>query len=315
MESLDDIAAPEITPDGTHRQRDSSMPNVHSVASPFDVLAPARQTAAVVFASPHSGRQYPPSFLTASRLDATAIRRSEDAFVDELFAAAPQYGAPLIRAHVPRAYIDLNRDPYELDPGMFVDALPDYVDTASPRVAAGLGTVARIVASGEPIYRQKLLVADALNRVETCHKPYHLALQQLTGATLERFGCCLLIDCHSMPSIDGPSSLTASGRRVDMILGDRHGSACHPLVTEAAESALRDMGYAVRRNAPYAGGYTTSHYGRPADGRHALQIEINRSLYMDEARIIRGPGFKSLKSNLDNLLETLTRLNLAVLLP
>ena len=276
-----------------------------SSPAPFDIQAPTRQTAPVVFASPHSGRRYPAEFLAASRLDATAIRRSEDAFVDELFAAAPRHGAPLIRVHVPRAYVDVNRDPYELDPGMFVDPLPPFADTASPRVAAGLGTVARIVASGEPIYRRKLQVSDALARIDSCHKPYHEALSRLTAATRETFGGCLLVDCHSMPSAGQPVDRDSSGRRIDMILGDRHGAACGSHIVEIAENALRAMGYVVCRNAPYAGGYTTRHYGRPAEGLHALQIEINRGIYMDETRIVQATGFAGLERDLEQLVAIL----------
>jgi N-formylglutamate amidohydrolase len=293
------ITAPEDPPVGP----------LLSLGLSFDILVPASHTAPVVFASPHSGRRYPAEFLAVSRLDATAIRRSEDAFVDELFASAPLFGAPLIRAHMPRAYIDMNRGPYELDPAMFIDALPMYANTSSPRVAAGLGTVARIVASGEPIYQRKLLVADALTRIENYHIPYHLALSQLMMETQERFGGCLLVDCHSMPSSGRPIGHDTDGQPADMILGDRHGVACHPAIIDVTELTLRDMGYVVHRNVPYAGGYSTCHYGRPADGLHAIQIEINRGLYMDESRITRSPGFMALTHNLENLIKVLTGLN------
>ena len=270
---------------------------------------PLRQTAPTVFASPHSGRHYPMEFVAASRLDATAIRRSEDAFIDHLFASAPKHGAPLISARFPRAYVDVNRDPFELDPDMFEDPLPDYADISSPRVAAGLGTVARVVASGSDIYRTKLRVADALDRIECCYKPYHAALGRLIEDTRRHFGICLLVDCHSMPSAGGQLEHGSGGRRVDMVLGDRHGAACAPQIVELAERTLTELGYKVLRNAPYAGGYTTRHYGRPATGTHALQLEINRALYMDEARIRRSAGFAALAGDLAVLVRALTQVD------
>jgi N-formylglutamate deformylase len=260
---------------------------------PVVVLHPARQTVPVIFASPHSGRTYPDDLLAAARLDALSLRRSEDSFVDELFAAAPEHGAPLLAATFPRAYCDANREPWELDPGMFADKLPSWVNTTSARVGAGLGTIARIVASGEAIYRDKLAFADAERRVRTCWQPFHDALGALIAATRAEFGLCLLIDCHSMPSHG--HAARSGGRAVDFILGDAHGTACTPRATRLVESQLSELGYTVRRNDPYAGGYITRHYGRPREGVHALQIEIARELYMDEARIERLPGFQAVR--------------------
>jgi N-formylglutamate amidohydrolase len=275
----------------------------------FVIESPVRQTVPAVFASPHSGRHYPAEFIAASRLDATALRRSEDAFIDQLFAAVPAHGAPLLSARFPRAYVDANRDPFELDPDMFEDRLPDYADIASPRVAAGLGTVARVVASGADIYRAKLRVAEALDRIEACYKPYHAALAGLVEDTHRKFGVCLLVDCHSMPSVGGPMDRDPGGRRVDMVLGDRHGAACAPEIIKLTERTLSGLGYKVLRNAPYAGGYTTRHYGRPSVGIHAMQIEINRALYMDEARICRSDGFSALAADLAVLIRVLTRID------
>ncbi|MBM3952775.1 MAG: N-formylglutamate amidohydrolase, partial [Rhodospirillales bacterium] len=198
---------------------------------PFDVLNPSRQTVPFVFASPHSGRVYPDAFIAAARLDPVTLRRSEDAFLDELFAAAPHFGAPLLRAHFPRAYVDPNREAFELDPTMFQDRLPSHCNTTSPRVKAGLGTVARVVTSGEEIYRDKLSYADALDRIERLYKPYHAELARLIAETRRRFGGCVLIDCHSMPSIGGPMDQDPGLRRVDMVLGDAHGTSCAPAVT------------------------------------------------------------------------------------
>jgi len=265
---------------------------------PFAVTPPASPRQPLVFASPHSGRDYPRAFVERSRLDPHLLRRSEDAYVDELFAAVPGLGAPLIRALFPRAYLDVNREPWELDPAMFADDLPDYVNIRSPRAAAGLGTVARVVASGAEIYRGKLSFADAAQRVDTLWRPYHQALEALIAETQARFGVVLLVDCHSMPSVGGPSDQDAGRRRVDFVLGTCHGTACAPAVAEAMSAALKRAGYSVALNEPYAGAYTTRHYGRPRDGRHALQIEINRALYMDEARLAKKPYFDTLARHL-----------------
>jgi N-formylglutamate deformylase len=258
-------------------------------AAPVVVTRPDRQTIPVIFASPHSGRVYPGELLAATRLDALGLRRSEDSYVDELFAAVPEHGAPLLTATFPRAWCDANREPWELDPAMFADKLPAWVNTTSARVGAGLGTIARVVASGEAIYRDKLLFSDAERRVRTCWQPFHDALAALIAETHEAFGRCLLIDCHSMPT-HGHSG-RPGGRAADFVLGDAHGTACAPATVRLVESLLGDLGYSVRRNDPYAGGYITRHYGRPREGVQALQIEIARHLYMDESRIERLAGF------------------------
>ena len=283
-----------------------------TVDPPFAVIAPPQLTAAAVFASPHSGNNYPPGFVKASRLDALTLRRSEDAFVDELFDTAPAHGAPLLKAFFPRAFIDPNREPWELDPTMFADALPAYVNGASPRVSAGLGTIARVVANGAEIYRGKLNFADARVRIETLYRPYHQRLDQLIEAAHARFGRALLIDCHSMPSVGGPMDRDPGKRRVDFVLGDCFGASCAPAVMSGVETFLKARGYAVGRNAPYAGGFTTRHYGRPDRGRHTLQIEINRGLYMDEMRIERSDGFAALKRNLDGLIAEVARIAAAL---
>jgi len=281
------------------------MPIAASVASPAPVvvLRPARQTIPIIFASPHSGRTYPDALLAAARLDPLTLRRSEDSFVDELFAAAPDHGAPLLTATFPRAYCDANREPWELDPAMFADKLPPWVNTTSARVGAGLGTIARVVASGEAIYRDKLAFADAEHRVQTCWQPFHARLGELIAATRDEFGLCLLIDCHSMPS-SGQAARTGS-KPADFVLGDAHGTACAPRATSLVESLLCDLGYSVRRNDPYAGGYITRHYGRPREGVHALQIEVSRHLYMDEGRIERLPGFADIQQDLTRLIANL----------
>jgi len=279
------------------------------IETSHEVLAPETQTLPLVFASPHSGRHYPPDFVAASRLDRLSLRRSEDGFVDEIFACAPRMGAPLLRANFPRAYVDANREPFELDPRMFVDPLPAYANTRSPRVAAGLGTIARVVANGADIYRDKLAFSEALRRIRNYYWPYHAALRELLDDTKTRFGGAILVDCHSMPSIGGPMDRDAGHRRVDFVLGDCHGTACSPEVTAAAERTLAGLGYHVTRNAPYSGGFVTRHYGRPENRIHALQIEVNRALYMDERRVTRGTGLSPLARNVRALIETLGRLD------
>lgn len=271
---------------------------------PIDILAPREQHFPIVLASPHSGADYPADLLAASRLDTHALRRSEDSFVDAIFAGGPEIGVPLLRARFARAYLDPNREPFELDPAMFDDPLPDYVNTRSPRVQVGLGTIARVVATGEDIYAGRLRFADALLRIDRLYRPYHRALHQLLEATRSRFGYYLLIDCHSMPS---SSSLRERGgrQRVDFVLGDCHGTACHPVIIETAHRLIAAKGYTVARNTPYAGGFTTCHYGRPREGAHTLQIEINRGLYMDERTIQRKPFFGQLAADMRDLVRVL----------
>jgi N-formylglutamate amidohydrolase len=276
--------------------------------NPFEVLHPERQSLPLVLASPHSGRAYPPDFVQHSMLDPLSLRRSEDSFVDDIFGAGPSRGVPLLRALFPRAFVDPNREPYELDPTMFEDDLPPFANTRSPRVAAGLGTIARIVNNGTEIYAGKLRYAEALARINGYYKPYHAALRQLIEATRERFGVCVLIDCHSMPSVGGPLDRDHGQNRVDFVLGDCFGTACASIVTDIAERTLAGFGYIVTRNDPYAGGFTTRHYGRPSEGLHALQIEINRSLYMDEDAIEPRAYLGTLATHMTEMIDRLGRL-------
>jgi N-formylglutamate amidohydrolase len=257
---------------------------------------------ALVFASPHSGRLYPDDMMAAAALDAHAIRRSEDAHVDELIAAAPELGASVIAARFARAYIDVNREPFELDPAMFADELPDFARARTARVAAGLGAIARVVSEGQEIYARKLTFAEARTRIEQAHRPYHAALERLIGEAHAAHGYAVLIDWHSMPSA---AARAGRERGCDVVLGDRFGAACAGLLTQTAERALEGLGYRVTRNSPYAGGYTTEHYGRPARRTHALQIEINRALYLDEATLTPTSGFQRLKGDLEALTQAL----------
>jgi N-formylglutamate deformylase len=275
-------------------------PSADVAPPPVRVQRPARQSVPLIFASPHSGAHYSAEFLAEARLDPVALRRSEDSFVDELFAAAPGFGAPLLAATFPRVFCDANREPWELDPAMFDGPLPEWVNSGSPRVGAGLGTIARVVASGEPVYRHKLSFAEAEARVRDFWQPYHAALGELIAETRQAFGYCLLLDCHSMPTHPIQSASPA-----DFVLGDAHGTSCAPRATRIVEDALAGFGYRIRRNDPYAGGYVTRHYGHPREGVHVLQIEIARRLYMDEARVQRAPGMAGLQRNLRAFIATL----------
>ena len=276
-------------------------------AASFDLRRAADEGAPpptpLVFASPHSGRFYPADMMAATGLDPQAIRRSEDAFVDDLIAVAPGLGASLIAARCARAYIDLNREAFELDAGMFSDDLPEFARARTARVAAGLGAIARVVSEGQEIYARKLTFAEARARIEWAHRPYHAALEGLIAEAHQAHGFAILIDWHSMPA----AAARAGGRELpcDMVLGDRFGAACAGLLTSRVERELESMGYRVARNSPYAGGYTTEHYGRPAARTHALQIEINRALYLDESRLSPTLGFEKLKANLESLTAAL----------
>jgi len=262
---------------------------------PFRCAEPDRQRFPFVFNAPHAGAVYPAAFLAGSHLSPVALRRSEDAFVDRLFANVVRLGAPLLTARFPRAYLDVNREPYELDPRMFEGRLPPYANTRSMRVAGGLGTIPRIVADGHDIYRGRLPVAEALRRIELLYKPYHRVLRTRLARTVESFGHVVLIDCHSMPS----TSLNREDLvRADFVLGDRYGTSCGGLLTDLVDAALRDRGYVVVRNKPYAGGFITEHYGAPALGRHSLQIEVNRALYMDERTLEPSKGFEQLAEDI-----------------
>jgi N-formylglutamate amidohydrolase len=275
----------------------------------FETIRPRRLISPVVFNSPHSGRVYTPRFLAMTRLDHLSIRQSEDAFVDELFARAPRLGAPLLRAHFPRAYLDVNREPWELDPTMFVEPLSDRFNTASPRVAAGLGTLARVVAENKPIYRDRLTLDDARMRIEGIYHPYHAALQKLLSDAVGEFGLAVLIDCHSMPRIG------RHGERAtpDIVLGDRYGTTCSGPLVDLVETMFTAAGLRVARNRPYAGGFCTRTYGRPQHGVHALQIEISRHLYMNEATLEKHAGFETIKALIEQLIVTLIGLDLVSL--
>ena len=296
---------------GQAARRDRATP-LEAVNGVIDLRLPARQTAPLIFASPHSGTDYDPAFIESSRLDERNLRRSEDSFVDEIFAGAPEKGAPLLCALYPRAYLDPNREPYELDPEMFSEPLPGHVKTRSDRVRAGFGTIAKLVASGAEIYDGKMSFAEAERRIETLYRPYHRALEGLIETTLHDFGAAFVLDCHSMPSVGGPTDRDRGTPRPDIVLGDRFGASCEPKVIEAAERILRDLGFSVRRNEPYAGAYTTAHYGRPGERVHALQIEVNRRLYMNEATVARSRDLPDLRKKMNRFIAAMAEECLAL---
>jgi N-formylglutamate amidohydrolase len=282
------------------------------MSPPFEIVEPTEWRAPIIFNSPHSGSAYPDAFLSASRIDLPTLRRSEDSFMDELIGELGDRGFAVVRVHFPRSYVDVNREPYELDPRMFAGRLPSFANTRSMRVAGGLGTIPRVVGDGQEIYRERLAVDDALARIETLYKPYHRALRRLINRIHQAFGTVVLVDCHSMPSIgvsrDEP-------RRPDVVIGDRYGTSCAPLLADTVEDTMSQLGYSVGRNKPYAGGFITEHYGNPAAGLHSVQLEINRGLYMDERRFERGKAFSTVASDLEDIAERLVEIALDELRP
>ena len=279
---------------------------------PFEIIEPENRGSPAVFNSPHSGRIYPHDFMIATRLDLATLRRSEDSFVDELFLGVTGRGHPLMRAHFPRCYVDVNREPYELDPRMFDGRLPSFANTRSMRVAGGLGTVARVVGDAQEIYGQRLSVDEALRRIETLYKPYHRALRRLVTRVHRDLGAAVLVDCHSMPST---TAAKEERPRADVVIGDRYGTSCAPAVSETIEQTLRALGYTVSRNKPYAGGFITEHYGNPAAGLHSLQLELNRALYMNERRYERSASFAQLAADLETLADRVGGIPLEELRP
>ncbi len=276
---------------------DPCSPETH-----FEVVNPLAHTIPFVFNSPHSGRNYTREFVGQSRLNELGIRRSEDHFADELFAAGIDLGAPMLKAHFPRAFLDVNREPYELDNRMFDGKLPPHVNSRSPRVAGGLGTIPRIVAENMEIYKTRLPVEEALDRIENIYKPYHACLRRLIAQTHVKFGQTILIDCHTMP---GNIRIPCSHERPDFIIGDRYGTSASSYISQAAIEILRDLGFTVARNKPYAGGFITEHYGRPARNLHALQVEVSRGLYVNEKTLEKKPHFDELATLIGIFLDRL----------
>ena len=261
---------------------------------PYRLDLPEFRASGAIFASPHSGRDYPPEFLRRSMLDERTIRSSEDAFVDRLFDAAPDLGAPLLGALAPRAFVDLNRGADELDPGVVAGVRHA---THNPRISSGLGVIPRVVANGRAIYRGRIRLSEARARISEVWTPYHATLQRLLTEARRDFGMALLVDCHSMPH-EAIDAISSGGRTPDVVLGDRFGAACAPDIIDRIEAAFAAAGLRVARNAPFAGAYIAQHYGRPSRGQHAVQIEIDRALYMDEKTIRPHEGFADLRARL-----------------
>lgn len=265
----------------------------------YHLTHPQRRTTSVVFSSPHSGCDYPWPFLRRTTLNTHTVRSSEDAFVDRLFENAPRHGAPIIKAGAPRAFVDLNRAEDELDPAL-IDGLRK--SGHNPRVASGLGVVPRVVANGQAIYSGKISMSEVTRRIETYWRPYHEALSaQLDQAHL-MFGQAILVDCHSMPHEAVDSVVRMGARRPDIVLGDRFGAAAAPDVVDRIEEAFVNAGLVVTRNTPFAGAYITQRYGRPSRNRHAVQIEIDRALYMNEQLIRPNGHFEAFRALLDGVI-------------
>lgn len=268
----------------------------------YEVWNPKTQKLPIVLSSPHSGDQYPTEFLEKTRLDCLEIRRSEDAFVHQIFRTSSELGVPMIRAVFPRVYLDVNREPFELDPGMFREPLPSFVPAATKRAMFGYGTIARLVGEGRDVYRGKLTFSEIQDRINRLYFPFHARLEELIRSTLRRFGICILLDAHSMPKPQDEDDAP------DIVLGDGFGSTCMGLLTASAERIFSELDYRVVCNHPYAGGFIIRHYGNPAQAVHALQIEIRRSLYMDEATLTPLPAFATLAENLRSLIREIGRL-------
>ena len=279
------------------------------IEAPYDLTLPTQRSTSVIFASPHSGRSYSPEFLRAAVLDEREIRSSEDAFVDDLFAAAPSCGAPLIAARAPRAFVDLNRAPEELDA-----ALIQGVRRAAhnPRIASGLGVVPRVVANGREIYRGKLSLSDVHDRINRVWHPYHDLLQTLIDESHAQFEEAILIDCHSMPREALDTMSPAGAHRPDVVLGDRFGAAAATSVISQVEAAFTARGLRVARNSPFAGAYITQHYGRPSWRQHAVQIEIDRSLYMHEGEIRKSRDYESFRTLMAEVIADIAEIGRSV---
>ena len=278
-----------------HHERASIL---NELSPPFVVSEPVEQTAPIVFCSPHSGRVYPRAFLESSQLDAQTLRKSEDCYVDELFATVPDHGAPLLAARFPRAYLDVNREPYELDPELFDEPLPDFANPQTMRVVGGLGTIARIVSDTEEIYGNQISLSSAMERIERLYKPFHAALKLLLEKTRDQFGYAILVDCHSMPS---SSTNYPAASRPEFVIGDRFGTSCDTRLTKMLKDVVSQVGYQAQLNRPYAGGFITEFYGQPKYGIHAIQLEINRGLYLNEDSLERSRRFASFRRKVDRM--------------
>ena len=296
-------AAPDAAADAPPgRVAQAHFPADPDLGPAFELRRPARRTTPLVHASSHSGRLYPAQMMRLCALDRQAVRSSEDAYVDLLVERAPEHGGPLLLARHARAYVDLNRAAYELDPSMFDSPAPRAF-TRTPRAAAGLGSVARIVAEGSEIYRAPLAFAEAEARLAEVHAPWHAQLDGLMAESVAGFGCAVLLDWHSMPAA---AVATGRGAPPEVVLGDRHGSAASRAVVERVAAAFEREGWRTTRNRPYAGGHVIERQGRPAERRHAVQVELRRDLYLDEATLALGSGFDAVRATLDRVVTALS---------
>lgn len=271
----------------------------------FTLYRPLRRETPLLFSSPHSGREYPAAFLAASQLDPLTLRSSEDAFVDDLFDCAPAFGAPLLAARAPRAWLDLNRAADELDPAL-IEGVSRLAH--NPRVSSGLGVIPRVVANGRVIYPGRLARAEAEARLAAAWHPYHTALRQLINESMSTFGSAVVIDCHSMPHEAIEAHARPGLPRPDVVLGDRFGAAAGREVMEEVEAAFAAMGFRVARNTPFAGAYIAQAYGRPSRGCHVVQVEIDRALYMDEARVEPRADFAAFRARIAAVVADLARI-------
>lgn len=271
----------------------------------YRLVLPRNRLSCAVFSSPHSGRSLPPSFMARVVLDELRLRSSEDAYVDQLIAAVPAFGAPLLVATYSRAYVDLNRAADDLDPAV-VHGAPKRAINA--RICAGLGVIPRVVGEGRAIMSGKITLYEAESRLARGYRPYHNCLSRLLTESRDRFGEAILLDCHSMPSAAQRNAPRLGGGPPEIVLGDRYGASCAPWVFEAAHAAFVAAGFRVACNTPFAGGHITQFYGRPAQNLHALQIEIDRAIYMDETTLAPRAGFEAFARRLTKVLEVLSRL-------
>jgi len=274
--------------------------------APFRLMEPDRLSTSAVFNSPHSGRDYPADLVRRSRLTRLGLRASEDVLVDALFATAPEHGAPLLAATAPRAWLDLNRAPAELDPALIRGVRPQGLNQ---RIAAGLGVIPRVVSEGAQIYRGKIGLEEAEARIRDVHEPYHAMLDALLRRARDGFGMAVLFDCHSMPSEALRAAPRVQGRCPEIVLGDRFGAAASRTLVAFTQQSFERAGFTVARNAPFAGGYITQRYGRPSRGMHAIQIEIDRGLYLDQARLEPLPVFDEICERLSQVIGALVEFN------
>ncbi|RZJ79209.1 MAG: N-formylglutamate amidohydrolase [Brevundimonas sp.] len=258
----------------------------------------------LVFASPHSGDLYPDDLDADPALTDASLRSAEDALVDRLIAAGPARGATLVLARFGRAYVDLNRDPTDLDPQL----IEGLAHPASPRSAAGYGVIPRLTGDGRSLYTRRLTPSEAAMRLDRVHTPFHAALAAEMSAARERYGQAVLIDWHSMP--ERATRAPGGPRGPDVVLGDRHGSSCTVALTRTLRAAFEALGWTVALNHPYAGGWTTQHWGRPDEGFHAVQIELNRALYFDEAERRPGPGWSRTEKGVARVIAALSTADL-----